>query len=95
MTQPTQQAREKTRTELALDDLRHTIKTEAQSVKFLADVVKKKEHAALAGEDTGEMIANLMLAYRHLEDASMRVGKTIQAHNGGTSVYDRETTVGA
>jgi hypothetical protein len=43
----------------------------------------------------GEAVANLMLAYRHLEDASMRLGKVIQAINGGVSVYDRRTTVGA
>jgi hypothetical protein len=36
-----------------------------------------------------------MLAYRHLEDASMRLGKAIQAMDGGTSVYDKRTTVGA
>ena len=42
-----------------------------------------------------EAIANVMLAYRHLEDASMRLGKVIQALDGGASVYDRRTTVGA
>lgn len=36
----------------------------------------------------GEIIANFMLAYRHLEDASMRLGKVIQAAEGGQSVYD-------
>lgn len=36
----------------------------------------------------GEMIANAMLAYRHLEDARMRFGKIIQAHDGGASIYD-------
>lgn len=45
--------------------------------------------------DTGECLGNLMLAYRHLEDASMRLGKAIQAADGGVSVYDRDTTVGA
>ncbi|MBU2025408.1 MAG: hypothetical protein ABIC19_00715 [Patescibacteria group bacterium] len=40
-------------------------------------------------ENTGEVIANLMLAYRHLEDASMRIGKVKQARNGGVSVYDK------
>lgn len=40
------------------------------------------------GLDKEEMIANLMLAYRHLEDARMRVGKAIQAFDGGVSVYD-------
>ncbi len=42
-----------------------------------------------------EAIANVMLAYRHLEDASMRLGKVIQALDGGVSVYDKATTVGA
>ena len=42
-----------------------------------------------------EAIANIMLAYRHLEDASMRLGKVIQALDGGVSVYDKRTTVGA
>ena len=37
--------------------------------------------------DKGEMIANIMLAYRHLEDARRRIGKAIQAYDGGTSVY--------
>lgn len=39
--------------------------------------------------DQSEMIANIMLAYRHLEDARMRIGKSIQAFDGGTSVYKR------
>jgi len=36
-----------------------------------------------------EMKTNLMLSYRHLEDASMRIGKAIQAFDGGKSVYPR------
>ena len=32
--------------------------------------------------DKGEMQENLMLAYRHLEDARMRMGKAIQAFDG-------------
>ena len=43
----------------------------------------------------GEAIANIMLAYRHLEDASMRLGRVLQALDGGVSVYDKRTTVGA
>ena len=38
---------------------------------------------------TGEMKANIMLAYRHLEDARMRLGKVVQAYDGGTSCYPR------
>lgn len=40
--------------------------------------------------DYGEMNANLMLAFRCLEDARMRVGKVIQALEGGESIYDRQ-----
>ena len=39
--------------------------------------------------DKGEIIANIMLAHRHLEDARMRIGKAIQAYDGGASVYSR------
>lgn len=46
---------------------------------------------AVQGENRGEMIANVMLAYRHLEDARMRMGKVLQARDGGVSVYDKGT----
>jgi hypothetical protein len=42
------------------------------------------------GPDFAEMQANLMLAYRHLEDARMRLGKVIQAQEGGVSIYDKK-----
>ncbi len=35
-----------------------------------------------------ETRANIMLAYRHLEDARMRLGKVLQAQAGGVSCYD-------
>lgn len=41
------------------------------------------------GQDRSEMIANVVLAYRHMEDAAMRLGKAIQAFDGGTSIYDK------
>mgnify|MGYP001566973605 FL=1 len=40
-------------------------------------------------EMRGEVLANLTLAYRHLEDARMRLGKVLQARDGGVSVYDK------
>lgn len=46
-------------------------------------------------DSKSETVANLTLAYRHLEDASMRLGKALQALDGGVSVYDASTTVGA
>jgi hypothetical protein len=39
--------------------------------------------------DFDEMHANITLAYRHLEDAAMRLGKSIQAFDGGLSIYDK------
>lgn len=39
-----------------------------------------------------ETPANITLAYRHVEDASMRLGKTLQSLDGGVSVYDKATT---
>lgn len=50
----------------------------------------KKEinnHPTQVTEDRGEVIANITLAMRHLEDAKMRMGKVIQAVEG-VSVYD-------
>lgn len=40
-------------------------------------------------EHQEEMKANLTLAYRHLEDARMRLGKAVQAYDGGKSCYPR------
>ena len=62
-------------------------------IKELAARVWAQRADLLKG--SGEALANLVLAYRHLEDASMRLGKAIQALDGGASVYDRATTVGA
>jgi hypothetical protein len=69
--------------------------TEARiQIKATAEMVLAMR-SALAGVSQGEAIANVMLAYRHLEDASMRLGKVIQALDNGVSVYDKRTTVGA
>jgi hypothetical protein len=37
-----------------------------------------------------EAVANLTLAFRHLEDARMRLGKAIQQVHGGVSIYDKK-----
>ncbi len=78
---------------------RRAIKAIAAQVWELRGEVVAAQHFAGDGvpkiQNTSECIANLVLAYRHLEDASMRIGKAIQAADGGVSVYDRDTTVGA
>lgn len=73
---------------------RASIKSLAAAVKQIASDAKDRD-ALNAGEDGGESIANAMLCYRHLEDASMRLGKLLQSIDGGVSVYDKATTVGA
>lgn len=59
----------------------------------------KKHTASLTGSDFflvpgelgqhAEIRDNIKLAYRHLEDAKMRIGKVIQAIDGGESCYPR------
>lgn len=66
---------------------RKTIKDVAATVLALRDTLPE--------DSPPEAFANVMLTYRHLEDASMRLGKVLQALDGGVSVYDKETTVGA
>jgi len=76
-----------------LNSLRQDIKGVAQKVKDFENGIHNREEKHVE-EDFGEMIANAMLAYRCLEDASMRLGKVLQAKNGGVSVYDHNV-VGA
>jgi hypothetical protein len=69
------------------------------TMKGLREEIEKTKEAVLdekkdilsypnpVGVDRGEQLANLTLAYRHLEDAKMRLGKVIQATEG-RSVYD-------
>lgn len=51
-------------------------------------------HSVFNGEQKyqgqhSEMNANIMLTYRHLEDARMRVGKILQAADDGISILDK------
>lgn len=51
---------------------------------------RQGEYVSDISPDFGEMLANVTLAYRHLEDAAMRLGKVIQAYEGGVSCYDQK-----
>lgn len=42
-----------------------------------------------ADEDRGEVIANVILSLRHLEDARMRLGLVFQAIEGGKKINPR------
>ncbi len=72
----------------AANDLRARIKVIAMDANTL-------RHFAGTMKADPEAIANATIAYRCLEDASMRLGKVLQALDGGVSVYDKATTVGA
>jgi hypothetical protein len=74
------------------NDQRREIKRTAEMVSIM-----RRQAATLPPKASGEgeVIANVTLAYRQLEDASMRLGKAMQALDGGVSVYDKGTTVGA
>jgi len=69
--------------------LRREIKTIAER----ADQLRRFDFDP--GTTPAEALANATLAYRHLEDASMRLGKAIQALDGGVSVYDKTQVPGA
>ena len=74
--------------------LRSTLKTCGEQVYRLKQhpatqrLVEFHSLGAKPESEQGEMNANLMLAYRHVEDAIMRLGKAIQAFDGGKSVHD-------
>ncbi len=60
-----------------------------KDIKAIGDTVwALRQHSTFSGEQScpnghSEMRANIMLTYRHLEDARMRVGKIMQAYQGG------------
>lgn len=69
-----------------MDGLRSGIK------KISIDVHEAKEDQRVQAIESpgsrGEALANLTLAYRHLEDARMRLGKVLEAADG-MSILDR------
>lgn len=70
------------------EELRRSIEKEKSKLMDFINHLKSAERKVRENEDVGEQIANAMLAYRHLEDAKMRVGKVIQA-TVGASIYDQ------
>lgn len=67
-----------------ITDLRVELKVMASVVKGLMNIDITEPNA-----NVPEVKANIMLAYRHVEDATMRLGKVLQALNGGVSIYDK------
>lgn len=75
--------------ETACFAFRKEIEELATKVRSLMDHSEFKKAQSDDQRDPGEMRANIMLTFRHLEDARMRIGKTIQAFDGGASCYPK------
>jgi len=68
-----------------------------EDIQKIADLIfiVNQRHSSFNGEQEypnqhSESHVNFMLCYRHLEDAKMRLGKVIQAQEGGKSIYDKK-----
>ena len=70
------------------DLMRKQLGKDAQIVKYLRVHEVFGGHEIYSGQ-YGEMHANITLAYRHLEDARMRIGKILQAAGDGVSILDK------
>ena len=85
--------------ELTIEELCASLRKEIQLTK--ETVAGLHNHDRFKGETTtlakgnvpadmlGNMRANITLAFRGLEDARMRLGKVMQAHQGGVSILDK------
>lgn len=75
------------------DSLRKEIKQTADKVHSLLSHSDCEAENVYPGQ-RAEMKANIMLTYRHLEDARMRVGKILQAADDGVSILDKPPHAG-
>jgi len=71
------------------DKLRAEIESTKKMVRSLMDHSDLQQGQSYPGQFS-EMKANIMLSFRHLEDARMRIGKVLQAQSGGVSIYDKQ-----
>lgn len=58
--------------------------------QFDCEETKLLEGANIPPTKKANMKANLTLVFRHLEDARMRLGKVMQAYQGGISILDKK-----
>jgi hypothetical protein len=65
------------------DGIRKELLTLGGQVRDLMKQPLLKAPVPIEGVDSGEAKANVMLAFRHLEDARMRIGQALQATEGG------------
>jgi len=81
--------------EVLLADLREEIEgTKGRVAKLPTHGFFQDENGTLARTNIPtdrhqNMLDNITLVFRHLEDARMRIGKVLQAHQGGISILDK------
>jgi len=74
------------------DDIRYRIKLLEKDVRELKDKIAKDRRGqedAFSGQ-TAEVLGQVTIAFRHLEDARMRIGKVVQYSGDGVSIFDKE-----
>lgn len=78
---------------MPLKDIANKLRGDIQATADYLNAIKKtvSTFPVPATADMGEVMSNLTLSYRHLEDAKMRLGKVVQAIEGA-SVYDTPAT---
>lgn len=80
-----------------MNDLIRLCGSVRDDISILEDTVRDiRQHPDLDSDEApdankAEIRGNAMLAYRHLEDARMRLGKVIQHAEGRGSIYDQNT----
>lgn len=73
----------------ACDEIRIAIRAQEIKCRELKKAMQdSKDEQSYQGQ-AEEMFAQITLAFRHLEDARMRVGKVIQYWGNGVSIYDK------
>ena len=79
-----------------MTDLENECESKRGEIRYIGAVVKGlinhpdfRSNQVFEGQHS-EMKANLMLSFRHLEDARMRLGKVMQQIQGGVSKFDKE-----
>lgn len=69
------------------ETMREDLKNLEEKARQYAEVVKSQNCVPM--HDKGEVIAQCMLALRHIEDARMRYGKCIQYATTGESSFQK------
>lgn len=86
-----------------IEDKCKTIRDYIEKLKYevcglQTDAIFEEKDCVLDGANipntrNANMKENISLAFRSLEDARMRLGKVMQAYQGGISIFDREKTI--